>query len=84
MDAAPPVMALNGINPVIIVVNNGPYVDAGATAYDLCGRRQRGRAYRQPGGCDHAWHLHRDLYGNDGQRQSRHSHANRQCCPGSE
>jgi hypothetical protein len=30
-----PVMALNGANPVNIVVN-GTYVDAGATAYDLC------------------------------------------------
>jgi hypothetical protein len=36
-DAAAPVMALNGINPVILAVNKGPYVDAGATAYDLCG-----------------------------------------------
>jgi hypothetical protein len=36
-DAAAPVMALNGINPVIIAINHGPYVDAGATAYDLCG-----------------------------------------------
>jgi hypothetical protein len=35
-DAALPVMALNGIDPVVIVVNNGPYVDAGATAFDLC------------------------------------------------
>lgn len=36
VDVAEPIMALNGINPVVIVVNNGPYVDAGATAYDLC------------------------------------------------
>ncbi|HVM50762.1 MAG TPA: immunoglobulin-like domain-containing protein [Candidatus Acidoferrum sp.] len=35
-DTALPVMTLNGINPVILVVNSGPYADAGATAYDLC------------------------------------------------
>jgi hypothetical protein len=35
VDVALPVMALNGANPVNIVVN-GTYVDAGATAYDLC------------------------------------------------
>ena len=31
----PPIMALNGVNPVTVQLNN-PYVDAGATAYDLC------------------------------------------------
>jgi hypothetical protein len=35
VDVALPVMALNGQNPVNIVVNS-TYVDAGATAYDLC------------------------------------------------
>jgi hypothetical protein len=35
VDVALPVMALNGQNPVNIVVN-GTYVDAGATAYDIC------------------------------------------------
>jgi hypothetical protein len=37
-DSAAPVMALNGVNPVVLAVNHGPYVDAGATAYDLCGQ----------------------------------------------
>ena len=32
---APPVMTLNGASPVYIGVNS-PYVDAGATAFDLC------------------------------------------------
>ena len=31
----PPIMALNGINPVNVLLNT-PYVDAGATAFDLC------------------------------------------------
>jgi hypothetical protein len=35
VDVAPPVMALNGQNPVNILVNS-TYVDAGATAYDIC------------------------------------------------
>jgi hypothetical protein len=35
LHTAPPIMALNGVNPVNIMVNT-PYVDAGATAYDLC------------------------------------------------
>jgi hypothetical protein len=35
-DSAPPIMALNGVDPVVIAVNNGPYLDAGATAFDLC------------------------------------------------
>jgi hypothetical protein len=35
LHTAPPVMALNGVNPVNLMVNT-PYVDAGATAYDLC------------------------------------------------
>jgi hypothetical protein len=35
VDVALPMMALNGANPVNIVVN-GTYVDAGATAYDIC------------------------------------------------
>ena len=35
LHTAPPMMALNGINPVNVIVNT-PYVDAGATAYDLC------------------------------------------------
>lgn len=35
LHTAPPVMALNGVNPVTIMLNT-PYVDAGATAYDLC------------------------------------------------
>jgi hypothetical protein len=37
LHTAPPVMALNGVNPVNLMVNT-PYVDAGATAYDLCAR----------------------------------------------
>ena len=35
LHTAPPIMALNGVNPVNLMVNS-PYVDAGATAYDLC------------------------------------------------
>jgi hypothetical protein len=35
LHTAPPVMALNGVNPVNLMLNT-PYVDAGATAYDLC------------------------------------------------
>jgi hypothetical protein len=35
LHTAPPVMALNGINPVTVTLN-APYADAGATAYDLC------------------------------------------------
>ncbi len=35
LHTAPPVMALNGANPVNLLVNS-PYVDAGATAYDMC------------------------------------------------
>ena len=35
LHTAPPVMALNGVNPVSVMLNT-PYVDAGATAYDLC------------------------------------------------
>ena len=35
LHTAPPVMALNGVNPVSLMLNT-PYVDAGATAYDLC------------------------------------------------
>ncbi|MDB6017145.1 MAG: hypothetical protein JWR19_1634 [Pedosphaera sp.] len=35
LHTAPPVMALNGANPVNILLNS-PYVDAGATAFDLC------------------------------------------------
>ena len=35
LHTAPPVMTLNGVNPVNVMVNT-PYVDAGATAYDLC------------------------------------------------
>jgi len=35
LHTAPPIMALNGVNPVNLMVNT-PYVDAGATAYDLC------------------------------------------------
>ena len=35
LHTAPPVMALNGANPVYLLLNS-PYVDAGATAYDLC------------------------------------------------
>jgi Domain of unknown function (DUF5011) len=35
LHTAPPVMALNGANPVSVMLNT-PYVDAGATAYDLC------------------------------------------------
>ena len=35
-DTAPPVMTLNGVDPVVVAVNNGAYVDAGATAFDLC------------------------------------------------
>ena len=35
LHTAPPIMALNGDNPVNLMVNT-PYVDAGATAYDLC------------------------------------------------
>jgi hypothetical protein len=35
LHTAPPVMALNGVNPVSLMLN-APYVDAGATAYDLC------------------------------------------------
>ena len=37
LHTAPPVMALNGVNPVSLMLNT-PYVDAGATAYDLCGQ----------------------------------------------
>ncbi len=35
LHTAPPVMALNGANPVDLLLNS-PYMDAGATAYDLC------------------------------------------------
>jgi hypothetical protein len=35
LHTAPPVMTLNGGTPVNLMVNS-PYVDAGATAYDLC------------------------------------------------
>jgi hypothetical protein len=35
LHTAPPVMTLNGANPVNLLLNS-PYVDAGATAYDLC------------------------------------------------
>ncbi len=35
LHTAPPVMTLNGVNPVNAMLNM-PYVDAGATAYDLC------------------------------------------------
>jgi autotransporter-associated beta strand protein len=35
LHTAPPIMTLNGANPVNLLLNN-PYVDAGATAYDLC------------------------------------------------
>ena len=35
LHTAPPVMTLNGVNPVNLTLN-APYVDAGATAYDLC------------------------------------------------
>ena len=35
LHTAPPIMALNGGTPVNLMVN-APYVDAGATAYDLC------------------------------------------------
>ncbi|HVM48482.1 MAG TPA: immunoglobulin-like domain-containing protein [Candidatus Acidoferrum sp.] len=35
LHTAPPVMALNGISPVTLTLNS-PYLDAGATAYDLC------------------------------------------------
>ena len=35
LHTAPPIMTLNGVNPVNLLLNN-PYVDAGATAYDLC------------------------------------------------
>ena len=36
-DSGAPVMAVNGRNPLNVLVNSGGYVDAGATAYDLCG-----------------------------------------------
>jgi len=36
-DSGAPVMTLNGLNPANVLVNSGAYVDAGATAYDLCG-----------------------------------------------
>jgi hypothetical protein len=32
-------VALNGVNPVNVMVNS-PYVDAGATAYDLCAQAE--------------------------------------------
>jgi autotransporter-associated beta strand protein len=35
LHTAPPVMALNGASPVNLLLNS-PYVDAGATAFDLC------------------------------------------------
>jgi hypothetical protein len=35
VDAAPPVLTLNGANPLNIIVS-GTYVEPGATAYDLC------------------------------------------------
>jgi len=35
LHTAPPVMALNGVNPVSVMLNT-PYLDAGATAYNLC------------------------------------------------
>ena len=35
LHTAPPVLALNGVNPVSLMLNT-PYMDAGATAYDLC------------------------------------------------
>jgi autotransporter-associated beta strand protein len=35
LHTAPPVMALNGANSVSLLLNS-PYLDAGATAYDLC------------------------------------------------
>ena len=35
LHTAPPVMTLNGANPVNLLLNS-PYADAGATAYDLC------------------------------------------------
>lgn len=35
LHTAPPIMALNGVNPVTVLLNS-PYVDAGATAFDLC------------------------------------------------
>jgi hypothetical protein len=35
LHTAPPVMTLNGANPVNVFINS-PYVDAGATAFDLC------------------------------------------------
>jgi hypothetical protein len=37
VDEAPPVMALSGVSPINVMVNS-PYVDTGATAYDLCGQ----------------------------------------------
>ncbi|HXI71061.1 MAG TPA: invasin domain 3-containing protein [Verrucomicrobiae bacterium] len=35
LHTAPPVMTLNGVSPVYLLLNS-PYVDAGATAFDLC------------------------------------------------
>jgi Domain of unknown function (DUF5011) len=35
LHTAPPIMALNGVNPVSVMLNTS-YVDAGATAYDMC------------------------------------------------
>jgi hypothetical protein len=35
LHTAPPIMALNGVNPVNVMLNTS-YVDAGATAYDIC------------------------------------------------
>ncbi|MBW8864805.1 MAG: DUF5011 domain-containing protein, partial [Verrucomicrobia bacterium] len=35
LHTAPPVMTLNGASPVNVLLNS-PYVDAGATAFDLC------------------------------------------------
>jgi hypothetical protein len=35
LHTAPPVLALNGANPVYLLLNS-PYADAGATAYDIC------------------------------------------------
>jgi len=35
LHTAPPVMAIQGVNPVSLMLNTS-YVDAGATAYDLC------------------------------------------------
>ncbi|MDB6067594.1 MAG: hypothetical protein JWR26_3802 [Pedosphaera sp.] len=35
LHTAPPIMTLNGANPVTLLLHT-PYVDAGATAYDLC------------------------------------------------